>query len=102
VNREVTSLTEQSGESRREASYASLQATLDLEHVWPCVFTFKFIMKAEQLESFVGLLEGHRYTTRRSSAGRHVAVTAEIFMESSAEVIAMYRAAAKFEGVIAL
>lgn len=82
--------------------YASLKARLDEGHVWPGVYTFKFIMKNELLPQFVAILEGHRYTTRLSAAGRHVAVTAELFMESSDEVIALYRRAAGFEGVIAL
>ena len=82
--------------------YDSLKARLDDVHDWPCVYTFKFIMKKERLAAFVTLFEGHRYTTRDSAAGRHVAVTAEIFVETSDEVIAMYRAAARHEGVIAL
>lgn len=82
--------------------YASLKLRLDESHRWPGVYTFKFIMKAELVSSFVVLLEGHRYTTRPSAAGRHVAITAELFMESSDEVIALYRKAAEFTGVIAL
>jgi hypothetical protein len=83
--------------------YASLQARLDEQVVWPSVHTFKFIMKTESLARFVQLLEGHHYTTRASAQGRHTAVTAELFMASSAEVIALYRIAAeKFPDVIAL
>src|SRR5262245_11356489 len=82
--------------------YGSLKARLDEVHRWPCVYTFKFIMKKERLEGFVPIFEGHRYTTRDSAAGRHVAVTAELFVETSDEVIAIYRAAAKHEGVIPL
>lgn len=82
--------------------YASLKLRLDEAHRWPGVYTFKFIMKAELVPTFVVLLEGHHYTTRESAAGRHVAITAELFMESSDEVIELYRRAAEFAGVIAL
>ena len=82
--------------------YASLKLRLDEEHRWPGVYTFKFIMKAELLAGFTVILEGHKYTTRHSAEGRHVAVTAELFMESSDEVIALYRKAAEFAGVISL
>ncbi|MBM4014032.1 MAG: DUF493 domain-containing protein [Planctomycetes bacterium] len=83
--------------------YASLQSKLDEVVVWPSVYTFKFIMKTELVARFVVLLEGHTYTTRASGEGRHTAVTAELFMESSTEVIALYRRAAEqFPGVIAL
>ena len=82
--------------------YASLKLRLDEEHRWPGVYTFKFIMKAELLAGFAVILEGHNYTTRHSAEGRHVAITAELFMESSDEVIALYRKAAEFAGVISL
>ena len=85
-----------------EDPYASLKIRLDEVHVWPGVYTFKFIMKAELATSFTAILAGHRYTTRPSAEGRHVAITAELFMESSEEVIAVYRRAAEFPGVIAL
>ena len=85
-----------------EDPYASLQARLDESCVWPGIYTFKFIMKTEVVAGFSTLLAGHRYTTRASGEGRHTAVTAELFMESSAEVIAIYRKAAQFPGVIAL
>jgi len=82
--------------------YESLKLRLDESHRWPGVYTFKFIMKAELVPSFVVLLEGRKYTTRSSAEGRHIAITAELFMESSEEVIALYRKAAEFAGVIAL
>lgn len=82
--------------------YASLKMRLDEEHRWPGVYTFKFIMRAEIVPTFSVVLEGHRYTTRHSAEGRHVAITAELFMESSDEVIALYRKAAEFTGVISL
>jgi hypothetical protein len=85
-----------------EDAFSSLKARLDETHVWPGVYTFKFIMKAELEPEFVTILTGHRYTTRRSVAGRHVSVTAELFMTSSDEVIALYRRAAEFQGVISL
>ncbi len=82
--------------------YASLQARLDEQHVWPGVYTFKFIMKTELVGSFVTILGDHHFTQRQSGAGRHVAITAELFMESSREVIALYRRAAEFPGVLSL
>lgn len=82
--------------------YASLKSRLDEEHRWPGVYTFKFIMRAEIVPTFTVVLEGHKYTTRHSAEGRHVAITAELFMESSDEVIELYRKAAAFSGVISL
>ena len=82
--------------------YASLKARLDEGHVWPALYTFKFIMKSDVLDGFVTILEGHRFTTRASASGRHVAITAELFVETSDEVIAVYRRAAEFPGVISL
>ncbi len=82
--------------------YASLQARLAEQVVWPSVYTFKFIMKTELVGEFSLILAGHAFTTRASGAGRHTSITAELFMESSEEVIALYRRAAEFPGVISL
>lgn len=86
----------------RDDCYATLQTRLDETTVWPSLYTFKFIMKSDLVASFVAILDGHPYTARSSAEGRHTAITADIFMDSSASVIALYRRAAKFPGVISL
>jgi putative lipoic acid-binding regulatory protein len=82
--------------------YESLKVRLDEFHVFPTVYTFKFVMKVELVEQFVPLLAGWKYSVRNSAAGRHVSITADLPMASSDDVIALYRRAATIEGVISL
>jgi hypothetical protein len=85
-----------------EESLRSLQAKLDEFHQWPCRFIFKFITPQEKALELTALFEGKPFTTRSSKNGRFVSFTAELDMQSSEEVIALYREAGKIEGIIAL
>lgn len=86
----------------KEESLHSLQAKLDEFHKWPCRFMFKFITPQEKAAELTALFAGKPFTTRPSKKGRYVSITAELEMQSSEEVIALYREAGKIEGIIAL
>jgi putative lipoic acid-binding regulatory protein len=85
-----------------EESLCSLQAKLDEFHQWPCRFMFKFIIPQEKTEELITFFAGRPFTTRPSKTGKYVSFTAELEMQSSEEVIALYREAGKIEGIIAL
>lgn len=85
-----------------EESLRSLQAKLDEYHQWPCRFMFKFIVPLEKNGELTTFFAGRPFTTRSSKNGRFVSFTAELEMQSSEEVIALYREAGKIEGIIAL
>ena len=80
----------------------SLREKLEDVHEWPCDYTFKFIMPAAIVDDFVAILGKHSYDTRPSRTGKYTSITAVVRVESSEDVIAFYRAAATFEGVISL
>jgi hypothetical protein len=85
-----------------EESLRSLQARLDEFHEWPCRFMFKFITPQGKTAELTALFAGRPFTTRPSKNGRYVSITAELEMQSSEEVIALYREAGKIEGIISL
>jgi len=85
-----------------EESLRSLKIKLDEYHQWPCRFMFKFIVPEQKTEEMIAFLAGRPFTTRPSKNGRYVSFTAELEMQSSEEVIILYREAAKIEGIIAL
>jgi len=85
-----------------EESLRSLQAKLDEYHQWPCRFMFKFITPQEKALELTALFAGKPFTTRSSKNARYISITAELEMQSSAEVIALYREAGKIEGIISL
>jgi uncharacterized protein len=86
----------------KEESLRSLQSKLDDFHKWPCRFMFKFITPQEKAAELTALFAGNPFTTRPSKNGRYLSFTAELEMQSSEEVIALYREAGKIEGIIAL
>ena len=85
-----------------EESLRSLQAKLDECHQWPCRFMFKFIVPQEKTGELTAFFADRPFTTRPSKKGRYMSFTAELEMQSSGEVIALYREAGKIEGIIAL
>lgn len=85
-----------------EESLRSLQAKLDEYHQWPCQFMFKFIVPSEKTDELTAFFGDRPFTTRASKNGKYVSFTAELEMQSSGEVIALYREAGKIKGIIAL
>lgn len=85
-----------------EESLGSLQAKLDEYYQWPCRFMFKFIVPLEKTDELTAFFAARPFTTRSSKNGRFVSFTAELEMQSSGEVIALYREAGKIEGIMAL
>ena len=63
---------------------------------------FKFIVPLEKTGELTAFFAERPFTTRSSKNGKYVSFTAELEMQSSEEVIALYREAGKIEGIIAL
>ncbi|MDN5204464.1 DUF493 family protein [Fulvivirgaceae bacterium BMA10] len=80
----------------------SFREKLDNEHDWPDVYMFKFIVPRSQEQSIRDLFPSDKVEVKESSSGKYVSVTATKLMRSSQEVIDIYVAAHKVEGVIAL
>jgi putative lipoic acid-binding regulatory protein len=84
-------------------THQSFKQTLDQTHSWPCQYMFKFIVplpqKARVLELFQ---EEDAISTRKSRNGQYISVTAKCRVHSSEEVIAVYEAASRIEGIVSL
>lgn len=75
---------------------------LDQEHEWPDLYMFKFIVPSDRQSQIEALFEPEQITSKASKRGNYVSVTAKVTMRSSDDVIAVYEAAYRIEGVIAL
>ena len=84
---------------------------LESIHSFPCPFRFKVI--GEATDHFVGrvlavfrdeLPDGSEppFSTRKTTAGRHVCVTIEPVMQTSAHVISVYARLRELEGLVML
>lgn len=87
---------------RPRSTLDRLKQALDAHVAWPNVYVFKFIVPAGELNHLLALLDGMRWTTRESREGRYVSVTCEVMMESSEDVIAVYRRASRVKGLMSL
>jgi len=81
---------------------AGFREKLEKAHVWPSLYTFKFIVKAGKEEDVQRLFPTHTHTSRPSAKGNYTSLTFQMMMPSSDAVISVYRRAATVEGLIAL
>ncbi len=88
--------------AEKEAWWSRFQSLLDDQTEWPTVYTFKFIAPRPELEALKEVFGEHPVTVRASSKGNYVSVTAQMEMQSSEEVLAVYDAASEVDNVIAL
>ena len=78
------------------------KALLDEQVSWPDFYSFKFIVKTENKSQVTSLLEEHEITEKHSRNGRFVSISSKKMMQSSDEVVDVYRKLSTIEGVITL
>ena len=82
--------------------WSDFRDLLDDQNEWPTDYVFKFIVPSSGLEDVKQALGAEEVTTRESSKGRYVSVTARMQMESSEAVVEIYKSVRGIEGVISL
>lgn len=85
-----------------DAWWARFQQLLDEQNSWPSEYVFKFIAPQGSLNDLKAVFGRHPIAIRASSKGNYASVTARMEMHSSDEIIAVYKAAGRVEGVISL
>ena len=86
----------------KEESLRSLKNKLDEFHQWPCPFMFKFIAPQDKINQLMAIFPATPFSTRCSKNARYISLTVELEMQSSDQVIAVYRRAGEIDGVMAL
>ncbi len=84
------------------AEEIAFKEKLEGAHNFPGLYSFKFIVKTEQQPAVEQLVKGAEIRIKPSSGNKYVSVTLVRQMESSEEVIEVYKEAKKIEGLIAL
>jgi putative lipoic acid-binding regulatory protein len=80
-----------------------LKTRLDENLAWPCLYTFKFIVPMDMADKVAALFpEGHTIRRRPSKKNNYVGLTAEMLMNNSSDVIALYRKASVIKGILCL
>jgi len=80
----------------------ALREKLDRQHVWPDLYTFKFIVPAERAPEVEKIFPMHHFTSRFSGQGKYVSLTFQMMMPGSEAVVTVYQSVAHIEGIIAL
>lgn len=75
---------------------------LEQNYQWPDYYTFKFIVKAEDQEQVLKLLDGHEVQFKVSEKGNYISITSRLLVNSTDDVIAVYEAVATIPGVMSL
>ncbi|MGA7307139.1 MAG: DUF493 family protein [Rhodothermales bacterium] len=75
---------------------------LDEQNDWPAEFIFKFIVPKDQLSALEKILDGYTLSTRQSRNGNYLAITLSPVMNSSDDVIRIYRQASEIKGIVSL
>ena len=82
--------------------WSNFQKLLDEEVEWPNEYLFKFIVPRAKVDEVERLFNRIPVEVKESSKGNYASVTARMQVHTSDEVIAVYTAAAKIEGIILL
>lgn len=75
---------------------------LDHNHDFPGEYIFKFIVRPEHRAEVESLIRGADVKLKASSGNKYLSITLQKMMNSSEEVIEVYKKAYKIDGIIAL
>ena len=78
------------------------KSLLDEQMSWPDYYTFKFIVKTEEKNQVISLLEEHEITEKASKNGNYISISSRKLMANSDEVVAVYHKLSTIKGVITL
>ena len=82
--------------------FDNLKNTLDAQKALPGIYMFKFIAPKDKQEEVACLFHTHDVIRRDSKNGNYVSLTAQVYMETSQDVINILATVANIPGVISL
>lgn len=85
-----------------ELNFESFRERLENEYEWPSLYTFKFIVPKDQEDAVMELFPKVEVSTKESSGGKYISLTARLMANSSDTIISVYEKAQHIEGLIAL
>ncbi len=80
----------------------SFKEKLEKAHSFPDAYIFKFIVKSEFQNEVECLVDDADITVKSSSGNKYISVTVVARMNSSTEVIEVYKRAKEIDGIISL
>jgi hypothetical protein len=75
---------------------------LEGEHVFPCLYLFKFIVPTAKQEELLNILPKGDISSKKSKGEKYISISVKSMVKSSDEIIAVYEKAYQIEGIISL
>jgi putative lipoic acid-binding regulatory protein len=75
---------------------------LEEQHDWPCEYTFKFIVPADQVGLLLSFLDNGKNSQKPSKNGKYISVTSVVNLSGPDAVIDVYRQVSTIKGVLSL
>ena len=82
--------------------FSKFKSLLDDQITWPDYYSFKFVVKTESKGRVLALLSDHEISEKFSKTGKYTSITSRKYLNSSDEVVDIYKKVSKVEGVITL
>ncbi len=83
-------------------AYHSFKNKLDETHEWPSSYLFKFVVPEAKKGELLSIMPAGLVQERSSANQKYVSISLNAMMDSAEEVVAVYRSAAKIEGIVTL
>lgn len=83
-------------------NFEELKAQLDLVHQWPGPYLFKFVVPEAKKGELLDIVPSGMIQERWSKNQKYVSISLNTVMNSSDDVIALYRKASTIEGIMSL
>jgi putative lipoic acid-binding regulatory protein len=90
------------GKETGPEDWARFRKLLDEQHTWPTEYLFKFVAPAARVDDLKAIFGQVPVRVKSSRTGRYISVTTRLLIHTADEVVAIYEAAGKIPGVIAL
>jgi putative lipoic acid-binding regulatory protein len=82
--------------------FERFQELLDEKVTWPDAYIFKFVTKTDSKHQVLDYLVGHNISEKLSKNGKYTSITSTKTLNSSDEVVAIYKEVSVVPGVITL
>lgn len=82
--------------------FQKLKELLEENQKFPSDYTFKFVVPHEKVAELKAIIRKGNFTEKPSRTGKYISVSVTLMMNSSDEIIDIYRRVAIVEGLISL
>lgn len=88
--------------SEFELRLSQLKLVLDETVKFPSEYLFKFIVPLEEIHQILFIMQGMEIEQKASSSGKYISVSGKMVMNTSEEIILVYKRASVIKGIISL